>query len=244
MLLLDLSLPTSAENLALDETLLRCLDEGILSDEVLRFWESPEYFVVGGSGMDADADVNWDECARRGVPVMRRCSGGGTVMQGPGCLTYSLILSMAQTPEVSTISSTNHYLLSRVADAVAAVSDVTVAIRGVSDLACRLWKFSGNAQKRTRQAVLFHGTLLYDFPIGDMGALLLEPPVQPQWRERRSHESFVSNIPIDVASFKGAMREQFSVDGQLDWGTNGYPEAVRTRLSSLLKQPQYQYLSR
>ena len=47
MKLLDLTLPPPAENLAYDEALLNWCESGD-GEEVLRFWESPEYFVVVG----------------------------------------------------------------------------------------------------------------------------------------------------------------------------------------------------
>src|SRR5947208_2305701 len=51
MHLLDLTLPTAAENLALDEALLLAAEGG--GPEVLRLWENPSYAVVLGSGGSA-----------------------------------------------------------------------------------------------------------------------------------------------------------------------------------------------
>jgi len=48
MKLLDLTLPSPAENLALDEALLDAAEAGEMADEVLRFWESPQPLVVVG----------------------------------------------------------------------------------------------------------------------------------------------------------------------------------------------------
>ena len=88
---LDLTLPTPAENLACDEALLDACEAG-RPGPVLRFWESPEYFVVVGYSNQIATEVNVDACRAAGVPILRRCTGGGTVVQGPGCLNYALIL--------------------------------------------------------------------------------------------------------------------------------------------------------
>ena len=48
MQLLDLTLPTLADNLALDEALLLQAEAG--GPEALRFWEWPSYAVVIGAG--------------------------------------------------------------------------------------------------------------------------------------------------------------------------------------------------
>ena len=59
---LDLSLPTPAGNLACDEALLDlCETQETL--EILRFWESPQHFVVLGYGNLADGMLS--EAVRR-----------------------------------------------------------------------------------------------------------------------------------------------------------------------------------
>ena len=95
MTFLDLTLPAPAENLACDEALLDWFEEQG-GDGVLRFWEPDNYFVVVGYGNHVAIEANVPACEADGVPVLRRCSGGGTVLQGPGCLNYSLILKIEE----------------------------------------------------------------------------------------------------------------------------------------------------
>ncbi|HEV3117610.1 MAG TPA: lipoate--protein ligase family protein, partial [Gemmataceae bacterium] len=84
MYLLDLTLPTIAENLALDEALLLEAEAG--GAEVLRFWEWKRPAVVLGAGSRLADDVDEAACHADGVPILRRSSGGGTVLLGSGCL--------------------------------------------------------------------------------------------------------------------------------------------------------------
>ena len=91
MRLLDCSFQEPAMNLALDEVLLNDAEEGH-SPEVLRFWESPVPFVVLGLTQRLSEEVHEDACARDGIPILRRASGGGCVLQGKGCLNYALVL--------------------------------------------------------------------------------------------------------------------------------------------------------
>src|SRR5437667_5341974 len=90
MRFLDLTLPTAAENLALDEALLLEAEAG-RGGEVLRLWEWSRYAVVLGAGCRL-AEVDEAACAADAVPILRRASGGGTVLLGPGCLCYTLVL--------------------------------------------------------------------------------------------------------------------------------------------------------
>src|ERR1700685_1591535 len=95
MKFLDLSFPSPAENLACDEALLDWREENG-GEEILRFWEAPETFVVVGYANKIAAEVNVAACEAREIPIFRRCSGGGTVLQGPGCLNYTLILRITE----------------------------------------------------------------------------------------------------------------------------------------------------
>ncbi len=109
---LDLTLSTPAENLACDEALLDAAEAGE-SGEVLRFWETQEYFVVVGYANKLATEVNVAACESRGVPVLRRCSGGGTVLQGPGCLNYALVLRIRTDGPLRSISSANQFIMER-----------------------------------------------------------------------------------------------------------------------------------
>jgi lipoate---protein ligase len=193
---LALTLPTPAANLALDEALLLRAeaDEG---GEVLRFWEQSSLAVVLGAGCRLDDDVDEAACQADGVPILRRSSGGGTVLLGAGCLLYTLILDAERAPELAGIRSSYAYILARVAAALPEVKGVEPA--GTSDLAAAGRKFSGNAQQRKRRFLLHHGTLLYAFDFSQVVRYLRQPSRQPEYRAGRDHAAFLRNVdaPVD-----------------------------------------------
>src|ERR1700685_4099180 len=96
----DFSFPTPQENIAYDDVLLS-LAEKHGAGEFLRFWESPQIFIVMGRISRGEIDVNWTKVQLDKIPVLRRSSGGGTVVQGPGCLNYTLVLSKQKHPELN-----------------------------------------------------------------------------------------------------------------------------------------------
>ncbi|HEX5272632.1 MAG TPA: lipoate--protein ligase family protein, partial [Gemmataceae bacterium] len=180
---LDLTLASAAENLALDEALLLEAEAG-RGREVLRLWEWPHYAAVLGAGCVLGDDVDEDACRADGVPVLRRASGGGTVLLGPGCLCYSLVLAYERGPAVCEITPSYVYILGRVRASLAGLLPA-VEQAGTSDLTDGGLKFSGNAQQRKRDHLLHHGTLLYDFDLSRMGRHLRMPARQPDYRGRR-----------------------------------------------------------
>lgn len=214
MRLLDLTLPTPAENLALDEALLLAAEESD-AGEVLRLWELPALAVVVGSGGSVEIDVNVAACAADGVPVLRRASGGGTVLLGPRCLCFSLVLSTEAEPGLGDIRASNRYVLGRVSRALRGVVP-GAGVEGTSDLATGGRKFSGNAQQRKRRHFLHHGTLLCGFDLSLVGRYLNPPERQPEYRRDRRHDEFVTNLPATVSEVKRLLVEEWQPAGEYE----------------------------
>jgi lipoate---protein ligase len=204
MQFLDLTLSTLAENLALDEALL-VEAEADRGGETLRVWEWPTLGVVLGSGCKLAEDVEEEACRADSVPILRRASGGGTVLLGPGCLVYSLVLAFDRDPALAGIATSIDYILGRVRQAIAdLVPELGQA--GTSDLVADGRKFSGNAQQRKRRFLLHHGTLLYGFDLPSIGKYLRLPARQPEYRHGRAHTDFVRNLPTDAENLKERLR--------------------------------------
>ncbi len=212
---LDLTLSTPAENLALDEALLLHAEAGE-GGEVLRLWEWPRPAVVLGAGCRLADDVDEAACRTDGVPVLRRSSGGGTVLLGAGCLLYTLVLDGERAPELAGIRSSYAYILSRVAAAFPEAGGVEQA--GTSDLAAAGRKFSGNAQQRKRRFLLHHGTLLYAFDLSRVGRYLRPPPRQPEYRAGRDHAAFLRNLELPADEIRRRLRAAWGADGaEAEW---------------------------
>jgi lipoate-protein ligase A len=209
----DFTLPAPAENLACDELLLTRCGEGA-GGEILRFWEPREPFVVVGYANQVAREVNVQACADRGIPIFRRCSGGGTVVQGPGCLNYSLILKIHESG-TETIASTNALVMERNRAAVESLLGTPVLVRGHTDLAAGDLKFSGNAQRRLRRTLIFHGTFLLAFDLNLIGELLPMPSQQPDYRGGRPHAEFLMNLKVEAAALKQALKEAWQAHEHL-----------------------------
>ncbi len=203
---LKLTLDTPAENLALDEALLDAaeageMSAGEMSAGVLRLWESPTYCVVLGRSSVAEVEVNLEACRRDRIPVLRRSSGGGTILAGPGCLMYALVLGFQDHPQLQAIDAAHRFVLGQLSQMLS-TDDTPVAPHGTSDLAIRStasgpWqKFSGNAMRLKRRHILYHGTLLYDFDLERLPRWLAAPTRTPDYRDDREHAEFVTNLNV------------------------------------------------
>jgi lipoate-protein ligase A len=201
--LLDVTLGTPEENLALDEALLNEAEwaarRGDPVTEALRFWESRKPFVVAGSTGRLAAEVHQESCRRAGLPVLRRASGGGTVLAGPGCLFFSLVLDRRTRPELEDIHRSYAVILERIA---AGLGMPGLEHQGISDLALDGRKVSGNSQRRKSRVLLHHGTILYDFDLASIQGYLRDPPKRPAYRKDRGHLDFLTNLDLPADAIK------------------------------------------
>jgi lipoate---protein ligase len=200
---LALTLPTPAENLALDEALLDWAEEANPEWEFSRLWESPQPMVVVGRSSRVHAEVYESACAEANVPILRRSSGGAAIVAGPGCLMYALVLSYRLRPELKDIGRAHAHVLGRLAAALGPLVSRwgSVAHVGTSDLAlvnqlAERRKFSGNSMRAKRTHLLYHGTLMYDADLSLIARYLRMPPRQPEYRAARSHAEFLINLPL------------------------------------------------
>jgi lipoate-protein ligase A len=217
---LDLTLASAAANLACDEALLDAC-EADSGAEVLRFWEPAQCFVVAGYSNEVAREVNLAACRQAGLDVLRRCSGGGAVLQGPGCLNYSLVLKINGHPPLATIPGANRHIMARQQAALAGLLRRAVEIQGCTDLTVGGLKFSGNAQRRKRHALLFHGTFLVRFDLSLMDCFLNLPSRQPDYRQGRPHQRFLMNLEVAATSIKDALRAAWAAHAPLSHVPDG-----------------------
>lgn len=208
----NIILPTAAANLALDEALLLEAEAG--GPEVLRLWQSPHYAVVLGAGGKWADEADGDACQRDAVPILRRSSGGGTVLIGPGCLCYSLVLRFDRDPALGDLHASYCHILKTMCEALRPFAP-DIACAGISDLAVGGRKVAGNAQQRKRTHLLHHGTLLCDFDLRMLERCLRHPPRAPEYRGGRAHAEFVMNLNAHAEAVEQRLRSVWRAHEEL-----------------------------
>jgi len=231
---LDLTLPTPEENLALDEALLEEAEAaaagGRRGGETLRLWEARGPMVVVGRSSRVESEVDRRACRELGIPVLRRVSGGAAVVTGPGCLMYALVLSLRRRPRLRAVDAAHRFVLGAMAEALSPLVPDGVRCRGISDLTVGGRKCSGNSLRIRREHLLYHGTLLVDFDLQLVARCLPMPPREPAYRQGRSHREFLTNLAIEPAAVRAALRLAFDAREPCpDWPRARVAELVDAR---------------
>ncbi len=157
----------------------------------------------------------------------------------------------------ATVTGTNEFVMERNRAALENLLDMNVFVQGHTDLAfspnrnptrnrnlpaeeitntititkSQLFKFSGNAQRRRRRALIFHGTILHRFDLSLIDALLRFPSAQPDYRAHRSHAEFVRNVPASASAIQKELREA--------WGAAAEAMAIPSMNIETLVREQY-----
>ena len=222
----DITFPMPQENLACDEALLDLCDQGAVG-ELLRVWEPSQYFVVLGYANKVADEVHRSFCEDNAIPILRRCSGGGAVLQGPGVLNYSLVLRVEGA--LHSIPATNDFILKQHRTALASLFKAPVEMQGHTDLAIGGLKFSGNAQRRKKHFLLFHGSFLLHLDIELVEKALPLPSKQPDYRFGRSHSDFLFNLRVPADLLKTALRKTWNA-------TTPFPQLPISQIAFLVHE--------
>ena len=134
-----------------------------------RVWRSTDSVVLG-KFLEPDREVNLSFAAERGVPVLRRTSGGGAVYHDLGNINYSIYLPGDRTQGFSIEKSL--WLLSFPVTELLDTLGVEWSWDPPNNIYVGGAKISGSAQARSRGRLLHHGTLLVSTNLDKMHKLL------------------------------------------------------------------------
>lgn len=173
---LELEFPSDpAMNLAIDEAILNSVLEGRISS-TLRFWRNNRSVIVGRFQRICD-EVDLDLCAKEGISVVRRISGGGTVYQDLGNLNYTIVLT-DEHRLIKGLGITESYkVLCSWLQRALKLMGLNPEFKPPGNILLNGKKISGSAQLRRRGGVLHHGTLLVNADLNLMKKVL------KAWRE-------------------------------------------------------------
>jgi len=202
----------AAQQLATDVELLEKAErQGLVA---FRTWSLTSYAVIVGVAVDINEEVDRRVCEDMGIPIVRRRSGGHSVVIGPGTVQYTFALPRSLSPELASIGGAKAFCNRLLRGALTAVRpEIRLDEDPSGDLTVADRKVAGLALKRRRNAVLVHGTILADADIDLIDTVLKEPRRQPSYRRGRAHRDFLANFgPLDSTQLDAHVKEALARD--------------------------------
>lgn len=172
------------QQLQLEEALLRADSRNWC---VINQGTSPA-IVMGISGKP-ESLINPEKYNANPIPLIRRFSGGGTVVVDHNTCFISWICNAEDTNVSPCPEKIHEWIEGHYQNAYPHLSMKRIE----NDYVIGQRKFAGNAQYLTKNRWLHHSTFLWDYEHSLMEYLLL-PQRIPQYREKRSHEDFLCTL--------------------------------------------------
>ncbi len=163
--LLDTPEMPARRNLALTAALLAG------GGEVLRLQRFPRCAIVGAhQELAREVDLGW--CARTGVEVARRMTGGGAIVMEPGILGWELVLHQRRFPDG--LGAAAALLCQGAADGLSRLG-IAARFRPRNDIVVGTRKLGGTGGYFDGERLLFQGTVLVAPDLAFMAAALRLP---------------------------------------------------------------------
>lgn len=198
-------------NLAFEEWVLTHCLEG----DYLLLWQNDNTIVIG-QNQNAEAEINRAFVDEHKINVVRRGTGGGAVYHDLGNLNYSFIsdsdgidsaaLQRFSTPIINALKKLG----------------VDAETSGRNDILVEGRKVSGTAQRKYKNRILHHGTLLFDSNPGMVAGALNVDPEKIKAKGTQSVRSRICNIrdflkeDMDLPAFWQHLKVELAGTGMVE----------------------------
>ena len=212
--LLDSPPLDAAENMALDQVILRARAEDRVPN-TLRFMQVRPRAVLVGFHQSVEQEVRTDYCRRSGIEINRRITGGGALFLDESQIGWELFASR-RTPGIPQRVEALYRKMCEGAIFGLERLGVRARFRPKNDIEVGRRKISGTGGTFEGDAFLFQGTLLVDFDAGTMLRALRIPIEKLKDREVRAVRRRVTWLAEELGSappagrIKAALAEGFS----------------------------------
>ncbi|KIA89140.1 lipoate--protein ligase [Kaistella jeonii] len=183
MLLIDSPSHNAYFNIAAEEFLLHRFPT---EDIFLLYVNAPS--IIVGKFQNTLAEINLDYVKDKGIKVVRRMSGGGTVYHDLGNLNFSFHTLLGQN-DFGDFSFFTKPVLTMLNDL-----GVPAELKGRNDLLVDGKKFSGNAKLARHGKMIQHGTILLDSEMEVLGEALKVNPLKFIDKATKSNRGRVTNL--------------------------------------------------
>lgn len=159
-------------------------------DSVLVWIPDKMYIVLGASNNAYDALIT-DKVIQDKLEVLKRPSGGQTVILSPKNIIISAIISDERIIRPKEIFN---YFNNAIIDLLHKEGLTGLHSKGISDIASGDKKIMGSAIYRNKHRMLYHAVLNYGESPLIFEKYLKHPTKEPDYRLGRAHSSFVTSL--------------------------------------------------
>jgi lipoate-protein ligase A len=177
------------------------------AEPIWMLWQTERCAMLGRNQI-ADAEIDMGKAERRGVQIVRRSSGGGTIFTDRGALLFTVILPFTQGDDAKRLLLEN--AAEPIVRALRAVGP-QAEIQGRNDILVDGKKVSGMAQYIMNGKLCSHGSLLVNTDLDLLADVLRVDVEKFRTKALRSVRARVANLaeytekPCDADTFRSGL---------------------------------------
>ena len=170
-------------------------DSGLIDveakDEKWSFWIPDDYYLVLGQSNKAEKSLYLDLVEKDNIKVVKRPSGGESVILSPKTLVISvrLITDKMENPQIS-FRKINGLIIR----ALGELGVTDLHYKGISDISIGEKKILGSSIYRKKNIVFYHAVLNLSENTELISKYLRHPGKEPDYRKGRDHSEFVTSL--------------------------------------------------
>jgi len=160
------------------------------SNQFLIWTPNKTYIVLGASNHPEDS-LHIENVKNDKITVLKRPSGGQTVVLTPNNLIISVVFFDHKTSQpLEVFRKINNLVISGLEE----LGIKNLHLKGISDIAINNKKIAGSAIYRNKNALLYHAVLNLGESSTTFEKYLKHPSKEPDYRKGRSHSEFVTSL--------------------------------------------------
>lgn len=189
-------------------------DIQLMNESANKFllWIPDKSYIVLGASNNAKSAVNEEPTLRDNITVLKRRTGGQTVMLTPKNLIISAVITDESVMKPKDVFNRfNNHIIS----AIAKNHTKKFTTRGISDIALGEMKILGSSMYRGKEKLFYHAVLNFSEPSTTFQKYLKHPSNEPDYRRGRMHHEFVTSLketgyPESIHHLKKMISESLS----------------------------------
>ncbi len=216
----------------------------------IALWRPKGVAVAMGVSQSSERDILPEAIRRDGAALVRRASGGGSVVLCDGVLCWEAWAGCASIRRIDGCHGDGgiraaYRALSLPVVRGLSLLGVAAFQAGVCDIAADVGgaprKLAGTAQLRRRDRALVHGSLLVNADLALLARYLPEPENAPEYRAGRGHGAFCANVagllPAAVPDSLSAVAAAIAGTAlSLGWDVRVPPDELPPEAERLLRE--------
>ena len=154
-------------------------------------WIPDKIYVVLGASNNPALALNIDNVMNDNIPVLKRPSGGQTVILTPNNIVIAAVFFDKKSLHPKDVfQDINKLIISTIEQ----VGINNLSQMGISDITMAGKKILGSSIYRSKEALLYHAVLNLGEPASTFERYLKHPTKEPDYRQGRSHSEFVTSL--------------------------------------------------